>query len=368
MVRRFRILFIPSGGRLSPATRYRVHQILPFLEKEGIDYEVYSIFSERLTTLMIRSSTFGRLRKALYYAELVMDRFIRSWKAILLADKFDLVFLQRTTFPLGLERLLKARNKNIIFDIDDSIYLPDKEEKNPIGYFKRYIKKREVISVLKVARCAIVENNYIRSFVRKYCRETYLIVGPIDTERNFARVDGQDSKEITIGWIGTPSTTPYLKMLDGALKELSKKYDVKVRLIGASPYSVDGVRIESVKWSEETEISELHKFDIGVMSMPDNEWTRGKVGCKMLQYMANAIPAVVSYTPTTAEIIQDGINGFLASSEKEWVDKISLLIDDPALKDRMGREGRRSAEKSFSLDASIPRYLGIFKDYAASKH
>jgi glycosyltransferase involved in cell wall biosynthesis len=97
------------------------------------------------------------------------------------------------------------------------------------------------------------------------------------------------------------------------------------------------------------------------MSMPDNEWTRGKVGCKMLQYMANAIPSVVSYTPTTAEVIENGINGFLASSEEEWIEKLSSLIENPQLRDRIGRAGRQTAEERFAINVNMSRYIEIFK-------
>ena len=362
MKRRIKILFIPLGGKLAPATRYRIYQILPFLEKEGIDYKVYSILSEAMTAKTIRSSTFSRLQKIMYYIQVTLEKFIRAWVAIILAGRFDLVFLQRTTLPFGMEMLLKAINKNIIFDIDDSIYTLDKEESGLIGWFKRYIKKKEVISILRVSKCAIVENNHIKNFVQKHCKEVYLITGPIDSAKNFAKENKRDPEEITIGWIGSPSTTPYLRTIDDALRELTKRHKIKLRLIGASAYSVEGVRVESIRWSEETEVSELHKFDIGVMCMPDNEWTRGKVGCKMLQYMANAIPAVVSFTPTTAEIIEDGVNGFMANSEEEWIKKLSLLIENPSLIEKIGKAGRETVEQKFAVKANITRYLEIFRN------
>lgn len=360
--RRTKILFIPSGGKLAPATRYRIYQILPFLKKEGIDYKIYSILSERMTARTISSSTFNRLQKIAYYIHVTAEKFIRAWVAIILAARFDLVFLQRTTFPFGMERLLRAVNSNIIFDIDDSVYTPDKEEHGLIGWFKRYTKKKEVISILRVSRCAIAENNHIKNFIQDYCKKVYLITGPIDSVKNFAKENKSDSEEITIGWIGSPSTTPYLRTIDKALRELAKRHKIKLRLIGASAYSVEGVKVESIRWREDTEVPELHKFDIGVMSMPDNEWTRGKVGCKMLQYMANAIPAVVSFTPTTAEIIEDGVNGFLANSEEEWINKLSLLIENPGLMEKIGRAGRETVEQRFAVKANIPRYLEIFRN------
>lgn len=360
--KRVRILFISAGSRVAPATRYRIYQILPFLEKEGIDYKVYSIFSERMTFRMIKSPTFNKLQRIVYYVQLVMERFIRAWKIIFLAGRFDIVFLQRATFPIGLEKLLRLRNKNIIFDIDDAIYLPDNDETGFIGWLKRQMKKREVISVLKISKCVITENSYIKDFVKNYCKKVYIIVGPIDIIRNFIKEDNAVSEEILIGWIGSPSTAMYLNMLDGPIKELTKKHKIRFRLIGSGSYSIDGVKVELMDWDEGTEVSELHKFDIGIMPMPDNEWTRGKVGCKTVQYMANAIPSVVSYTPTTLEVINDGVNGFLADSEEEWIEKLSLLIENPELRKRIGIAGRKTAEQRFSIQTNGPRYIGIFKD------
>ena len=362
MEKKLKILFVPCGSMVSPASRYRVYRILPFLEKNGVDCTVYSIFSDNMTDLMIRSATFKGLRKILYYARVIMERLIRACRIILLAGKFDLVFLQRTTFPLGMEKLLKAKNRNIIFDIDDPIYLPDREEKGLIGRIKRWTKKREVISILHISKCVIAENNYIKSFVRRYCKDVHIIVGPIDITRNYPKENRPVSEGIVIGWIGTPSTTPYFKMLDGVLRKLGDKHKISIRLIGASPYSIDGLKVELVNWSEATEVMELHKFDIGVMPMPDDEWTRGKVGCKMLQYMANAIPSVVSHTPTTSEIIEDGVNGFLAGTEEEWIKKLSLLIEDPGLMKKIGNIGRRTVEERFAIEVSVPRYVKIFRD------
>jgi glycosyltransferase involved in cell wall biosynthesis len=363
--KKIKILFVSNGTKVSPATRYRIYQWLPFLDKEGIEYKVYSIISESMTCRMIKSSTLNSFLRNLYYLHVFIERTSRSLKVIFLARGFDVVFLQRAVFSLGLEKLLKMVNKNIIFDIDDSIYMPDKEEKGIVGRIKKYIKKEEVVSILKLSKCAIVENNHIKNFVQNYCKNVYIITGPMDIEKNFPREYRSGSEDIAIGWIGSPSTSAYLGMLDEVFQKLSQKYKIKVRLIGAGNYSIDGVFVENIAWNEETEVSELHKFDIGVMPMPDNEWTRGKVGCKMLQYMANAIPAVVSWTPTNADIIEDGVNGFLAVSEDEWIEKLSRLIEDFQLRQKMGASGRKTVEEKFSVIANAPKCLRIIKNIQA---
>jgi len=231
-----------------------------------------------------------------------------------------------------------------------------------IGWIKRYIKKEEVAAVLKISKCVIAENNHIKSFVSNYCKNVRIITGPIDTIKNFPKEYKHNDSRLIIGWIGSPSTAVYLNILDDVFRELSKKYNIKINLIGARKYLIKGVNVENIEWAEGAEVSELHKFDIGIMPMPDNEWTRGKVGCKMLQYMANAIPAVVSYTPTNAEIIEDGVNGFLAYNREDWIKKISMLIENWQLRRDIGNKGRQRIEERYSVNVNAENFVRTLEE------
>lgn len=356
-----KILFIPFGTERIAATRYRVYQYLPYLRQQGIACRVFSIVSDYTTTLMIKSPDFKGAKKTFYYLWVVFERIIRFIAVLAVAPRYDILFLQRTTLPLGLEKLLKLINSNIVFDLDDAIFIPDHKEKGILGRIKEYAKASEVSGVLKVSRLVIAENNYIANFVKKYCPVVRLIPGPIDTKRNFVRFK-PDSKKTVIGWIGSPSTTPYLSILDNVFIGLAEKFDIELKLIGAGEYDIAGVKIVNQQWSYEREVADLQSFDIGVMPMPDNEWTNGKLGCKMLQYMATGVPAVVSYTRTNAEVITDGVNGFLASSDEEWIKKISLLITDYSLRHKIGMEGRKTAQECFSLEVNAPRLKNLLEN------
>lgn len=348
------ILFVPSGTSRIAATRYRIYQYLPYLEKHNIKYRVFSIISDATTKEMIYSPVFKGPRKIIYYLRVVLDKIIRLLPVLFLARKYKIIFLQRATLPFGLERILAKINPNIVFDIDDAIFMSDKEEVGLIARIKGYTKSKEVASILKVSRLAIVENEYIRDYVKKYCSNNILIPGPIDTERFFLK-EKSAQEEVVIGWIGSPSTAVYLDMLKDVFRMLAKNFEVKIKLIGAGIYKLEGIDIINVPWAYDTEVAELQSFDIGVMPMPDNEWTRGKLGCKMLQYMAVGVPAVVSHTPTNAEVIIDGKNGFLINSQKEWLEKMSRLIKDHVLRQETGLCGRRTVEDKFSVLVNAPK-------------
>lgn len=356
------ILFVPYGTERAPATRYRVMQYLPYLASRGIGTRVFSSISHFSTDLMIQSPDFGSISKFLYYIYVSLERFFRLIYVIVIAKRFDAIFLQRTTFLFKFEILLKKMNANIIFDIDDAIYLPDKEANDIVTRMKRWMKKWEVVNILKVSRVVIVENDYIKSFVSQYCSDVIKIPGPIDTVRFLSAPKDDSSPKVVIGWIGSPATTGYLHMLDNVFKTIQEKFNfVTFKFIGLGRYSNCAISFEKVEWSYDGEIRELQSFDIGVMPMPDNNWTKGKLGCKMLQYMAVGIPTVVSYTSTNAEIISDGENGFFAVTEDEWLRALSSLIENPELRGSIGGRGRRTVVEKCSLDHNVDKLIGILK-------
>lgn len=360
MSEKMKILFIPYGTEKAPATRYRVTQYLPYLKSRGIEYREFSAISKFSTSLMIRSPDFALLTRLMYYLYVFIERIFRLFYILAISGKFDIVFLQRTTFPLRLERLLAAVNSNIIFDMDDAIYLPDKEDNDITTRIKKYIKKSEVVSILRVAKTVIIENDYLKDFVSRYCGKVFRIQGPIDTER-FLIGKKPERDEVVIGWIGSPATTFYLHMLDNTFKEIKKKYDfVKFEFIGIGRYKNPDVEIKKLGWNYESEVRHLQNFDIGLMPMPDNEWTRGKLGCKMLQYMAVGIPAVVSYTPTNVEIIKNGENGFSITTEDQWIKVLSSLIENESMRKRIGKKARETIEQKCSLSRNVGRLVDIF--------
>jgi len=359
-----KVLFVVSGTERVAATRYRVYQYLPYLDSQGIKYSVFSITSDFITKLAISSPEFNAVKRLAYYLTLYIERFFRFWTVFFRAGRYDIIFLQRATFPFGLAKLLTLWNKKIIFDIDDAIYLADTPARGWITRLKAFIREKEVWDSLKASCSVIVENDYIRDYVSKFCGKIHKIPGPMDTDRYFVNKDAQkDRGEVVIGWIGSPATTVYLRMWSNVLSEILLRFrNVKITLIGAGDHEFRAPRVTGKEWNYRTEVAELQKFDIGVMPMPDDEWTRGKLGCKMLQYMACGVPSVVSYTPTNAEMIKNGENGFLVKNESEWIDKLSLLINDRDLRKRIGRAGRETVEGICSVRENAPRLFEIFKN------
>jgi glycosyltransferase involved in cell wall biosynthesis len=120
--------------------------------------------------------------------------------------------------------------------------------------------------------------------------------------------------------------------------------------------------IQGIKWCKETELSELSRFDVGIMPLPDDQWSRGKCGLKGLQYMALEIPAIMSPVGMNTEIISDGVNGFLAGSDEEWVKKLSFLIDSKPLREKIGRKGRETVVARYSVSSQKDIYNRVLSE------
>jgi glycosyltransferase involved in cell wall biosynthesis len=119
--------------------------------------------------------------------------------------------------------------------------------------------------------------------------------------------------------------------------------------------------VEILPWRSGTEVEDLRAIDIGVMPLPDDRWSRGKCGMKALQYMGLGISTVCSPVGVNSEIIRDGENGLIASSEDEWVEKLGLLLRSPRLRERLGRAGRATVEARYSAAVQAPRVFKIFE-------
>lgn len=320
---------------------------MPYLLKDGVECDLIPAEAERYCRERVRLAKIGILAKILgkLYSVWQLLRFLFK------AAKYDVVFIQRLTLPLSFSEILKWINPNIVFDFDDALYL----NKN-----KRYVKRFN--DLLKNSRCLIVENNFTRNYALRFNQNVFIITGPIEVNRYSPGVNIVSRRQVVIGWIGSPATSVYVRPLGTVFKSLCAMYDnLSIHLIGAQKLDFDGVNIVVKEWRAETEVEELKDFDIGIMPLPDDDWSRGKGGYKILQYMSMGIPSVASPVGVNTEIIKPGVNGFLASNDSEWLDKLSLLIMDKALRDRLGRQGREGAVADYSYEASAPKLISALK-------
>jgi glycosyltransferase involved in cell wall biosynthesis len=172
----------------------------------------------------------------------------------------------------------------------------------------------------------------------------------------------KESDEVVIGWTGSHSTLKYLTVIAPVLQKLESQYPgISFIIIADQLPQLKLKRMKFITWKAETEIQDLLKIDIGIMPLPDDQWTQGKCGFKALQYMALEIPAVVSDVGVNTEIIADEDSGFLCATEDEWFKSIEKLIGDKQLRKKIGLQGRKRVVEYYSVLSNSSNFLSLFK-------
>jgi len=253
-------------------------------------------------------------------------------------------------------------NSNVIYDIDDMLFITKQSEQKQ-NIFQKIKGRRKPVVLMKYAEYVIVCTPKLEEIALEINKNKRVIdiSSTFDTER-FVPVSSYNQKdEVVIGWTGTHSTIPYLETLQPILSAIQAKRKIKLLVIANKEYKMPSVSTDFIFWSADTEMKDLHKIDIGLYPIPANEWSLGKSSLKALTYMAIAIPFVTTAYGTNYRIMKNGVEGFMAKDEKEWEEYLLKLIDDVSLRQQMGLNGRKTVEESFSVRSNLPKYSKVFK-------
>ncbi len=350
-----RVLFLTQSAEACPASRYRVYQYLPHLKSAGVEVRVSPAIPARHYHRVYQSQS--SLKKIPYFLKAGLRRLLAAPRY----RRYDVVYFQQWTFPrvYPIVELAAARmNPHMVFDMDEPLYVrPARQGRSMADILA---PERNVSRILKAASHVVVGNQYLREFAASHNPNTHVVPTSIDTERYAPRGSYDHPPPMVLGWIGSFTTTVYLDLIRGVVRALARKYPLIFRVIGSN-YFVDSVLCQSRPWSYSTEVAEVRWFDIGVMPLGNDPWSRGKSACKALQYMAAAVPAVCTANEVTSSLITDGENGFLASNPDEWYEKLAALIEDAGLRRRIGMEGRETVERDYSLKGTVPKLIRVLE-------
>ncbi len=353
-----RILFITPYPTEGASNRLRIEQFLPFLKKEGMDYRISPFMSKKFYSIIYHK---GRIaRKILFFILASFRRLFDIFRAFF----YDVIFVHREAYPLGpplIEWIFSKTHNGFVYDFDDAIFLPNSSIESGLFRFLKYPKKIEAI--IRLARIVIAGNSYLLEYTKKINSSVALIPTCIDTETFKPSAEGKQGPNITIGWIGSSTTQHYLKRLYPILEGLSRDHSFRVRIIGAGrSILIPGVDVENLDWSLKTELESLKRITIGVYPLDKNEWSEGKSGFKAIQFMSLGIPVVASPVGANKMIIKEGFNGFFAASEGEWKEKLSLLMKDQSIRQKIGTAGRETVEQRYSVKSYVPKFLEVLKN------
>lgn len=356
------LLWVLHRPDRSPSQRFRFEQYLDFLRSHGYTFHYrYLIRAEDDAVFYGNGNYLGKV------LILLRSLWIRIWDLIR-ARNYDMVLVQRESFMIGSAYFEKVLAKKIplLYDFDDAIWIPAVSEGNrKLSFLKNFDKPREII---KVAQLIFAGNSYLANYARQYNSNVWIVPTTVDTDR-FSKDESRNKEKLCIGWTGTFSTLAHFETVLDALYIIQEKYRERVyfKLIGVPSYRNDRLGIQGVVWTSETEIEELSALDIGLMPLPTDAWTEGKCGLKGLTYMSLGMATIMSPVGVNKEIIRDGENGYLAASLEEWVEKMSLLIEDERLRFELGQEARKTVLEKYSVISQRNQYLSAFNQLTDGK-
>lgn len=274
------------------------------------------------------------------------------------------VFIHRETAPIGppiFEFIIaKILRKKIIYDFDDAIWLENYNENNKMFQKLKYYSK--VKKIIKWSYKVSVGNEYLAKYAKQFNSNVVLNPTTIDTENyhNPALFNIEKFDKLTIGWTGTATTNKYLKFLIPILEKLALKHDFYFNVISDQEPNFALKNLIFTKWHKNTEIIDLLRFDIGVMPLTDDKWAKGKCGFKALQYMSLGIPAIVSPVGVNLDIVDHGINGFIADTEDEWFTVLDQFLSNSSQFDEMGKKARQKIIECYSIKSNTQNFLSLF--------
>ena len=352
-----RVLFLVQYPRQAPSPRYRVYQLVPWLENAGVQCDVEPLIGEA-DYAAARSSG-----KYLSKSRMLAAGLVRRVSALLRSRKYDLVYVLKGAFPYGppvIEQLLCASKVPVIFDFDDAIHIHKKSVSHQLlDYLK---STRRVGQVAALASRVVVPNEYLATFAREFNSAVTVVPEAEDTEKLVPRKTHENGPQVVIGWVGSSSTAKYLTLIEDALRTVCERSpNVTLRVIGGR-FEALGVRTELVDWNFERQVQQFHDLDIGIMPLPLEEWSKGKSGCKLRQYMAAGVPGVGTAIGYNLELVDHGRTGFLATTQDEWIECLSKLIKDAELRNTIAAAARRDVEQRFAIDVIGPQLEAAIRE------
>lgn len=347
---------VPAPLGISPGQRFRFEHYLTTLQSQDMKFKVSSFYN--LSGWMNLYTQGNKLKKIF---SVIAGLFLRSTDLFRLPG-YSFIYIYREAAPIGppffewfISRVLR---KKIIYDFDDAIWVPVTSQYNKtVSGLKNFGK---IARICKWSYKVSVGNKFLADYAASYNARVHVIPTVVDTENVHNLIQEQQTTKPAIGWTGTFSTLKYLDIVLPVLKVLQEVYDFDFVVIADKDPKLPLKNYRFIKWSKETESRDLLSFHIGLMPLFDDDISKGKCGFKAIQYMSLGIPAVVSPVGVNAEIVNNGINGFVCETGQEWEKCLTELLTHTTVREDMGKAARTKIQEKYSVIATKTQFINLF--------
>lgn len=324
--RSLNVLFVYQDESL-PSSRVRVQNLIPELEALSIN----------ATQLSYPKTTLARI------------------KLYLKIRHFDVVFIQKKllNFPDSVVMNLFARH--LVYDFDDAVYFRDDSATSADSHTRR----RRFNRMMRISDLVIAGNRVLASEAEKMARRVEILPSAVPSKDVIVKENYEHGGPVIIGWLGGGGNLHHLSSIGPILQALAKTHAFYLHVVSNVDFKLEGVQVVNIPWQLEDQEYQISRFDIGLMPLPDNWWTRGKCGYKALQYMASGVATVCSAVGANADMIEHGVDGFAVSDDAGFSEAIQTLIDDSLLRRELGQKARVKIERGYSIQVVARRLAGI---------
>lgn len=357
------VLALASYPVTAAATRFRLHQMVGPLERLGIRLDVRPFLDERTFATLYDRRSVGRTAAGLARAS------ARRVCDAVGARNVDVVLVQREAAILGppvFEALIGALGKSpMVLDLDDPTWIS--YESPTFGVAGRLLKwPGKTDWLVSRARSVTCGSSAIVEHVERSGVRATLVPTVVDTDV-FRPAPRDATRRPRVGWIGSPSTFPYLQALGPALAEVARRTPFDLLVVGAGPgasLEIPGIRIEAREWNLRQEVMDFQSLDVGLYPLADDEWAMGKSGFKAIQYLAVGVPYIVTPVGATTGIGVAGETHLEAQTQSDWAAALETLLRDADLRRSMGEQGRRFSLENYTVPQVAETVAKVLTDTA----
>ncbi|MCU0702475.1 MAG: glycosyltransferase family 4 protein [Fimbriiglobus sp.] len=273
------------------------------------------------------------------------------------ARQFDVVVVQRKLLAFPEIVILRRFARKLLFDFDDAVWLRDSYSAKGFHSGKR---QRRFRAIVKNCDAVTVGNRFLAEHAQPLNRNVVVIPTCVEpTAYSLARHE-RTSGTARMVWVGSGSTLQGLERNREMLDAIGRAVPgVRLAVVCDRFPTFDSLPVDPVRWNATTEAAEIADSDIGIGWVPDDPWSRGKCGLKLLQYMAAGLAVVANPVGVQAGMITHGETGLLATTTNEWVNAVRSLTNNPTLRKRLGRAGRERVEREYSVACGGRRWLEV---------
>lgn len=349
------ILGLALYGPMAASHRVRLGQYRKGLLAEGIDLQIQSLLGNDY----LQSRFQGGRRPFLP----VLNAGLERVRLLLNTRQFDAAIVHCELFPLAPGWLERAVLRiPYIYDFDDAFYL--RYRGGNLGAL-HILLGGKFDNVMRGAVAITAGNANLAAYAQTLNPNVSVLPSVVDTA-HFSPGTQSDNPKFTVGWIGSPSTAPYLQNLVAPLQMLGRELPLRLVVIGGKAPHIENIEVLETPWSEDSEVDLINTFDVGVMPLPNDEWARGKCAFKLVQYMACGVPVVASPVGANIDLVTTEC-GFLAETDKQWVEALRQLRDTPLMRRRMGDSSRKRVIDAYSLKSNLPLLVNVIHKVVGEK-